>query len=174
LKSNITIEFADTIQYEDKATIDCYLDLILSELNLRFGNWKKLSLLWTALTSSKIKQTKELALLLLIQFQTNKEQFLQKIDWQLLQKLINQPYIIWELKNFAQLFCQKLEDSLHTFHRKYFQFPIHNIECEYSIANIYSYKLEASAASTAQISAVYRSKHNKTQLSKENAANLFE
>jgi hypothetical protein len=67
LKSNITIEFADAIQYGDKATIDYYLDLILSELNLRFGDWKKLPLLWTALASSKIKQAKELALLLLIQ-----------------------------------------------------------------------------------------------------------
>jgi hypothetical protein len=43
LKSNITIEFADTIQYRNKATIDYYLNLILSELNFRFEDWKKTS-----------------------------------------------------------------------------------------------------------------------------------
>jgi hypothetical protein len=50
-------------------------------------------------------------------------------------------------------------------------FSVHNVACEQAIESIYKYKLEAPSALIQRISAVYRSRYNRTQIISNNMIN---
>jgi hypothetical protein len=159
LKENIDTEFSDALEYGNKNSkniITNYLSTVSSELHLRFGDWNKLPLQWAALASSKITKAKQLANDFLNRLKKSREQFLSEIDWHPLEQLLSEQNTIEELKRFAMSPAREFKEFniLYTFHRQYFQFPVHNVECERNIASLYRYKLEASAAATSRVSAM--------------------
>jgi hypothetical protein len=167
LKQNLGL-FEDIIQDDEqkRSTLIEYLCCIESEITFRFGEWKQLPLLWAALASSQITKAKDLASDFFRKLHNNKSTFLQSIEWEPLQLFLNQTAVVHELKSFAFSKRKLLENFplLQAFHEKYFQFPVHNVDCERAIAAIYRYKLEAPSANPLQISAVCRNRYNDTKL----------
>lgn len=137
-----------------------YLQLIKKELQLRFGDWGKIPLIWAALGSTDSSMSKKLAALLL-------ENTLET-DWKPLQEFISQPAVMGELKRFAETSTPfKKCKLLQQFHQSHFMFSTHNVAAERAIGYIYHYTLEAPTAKPHRVSIVCRSRLNRTKIPKD-------
>jgi hypothetical protein len=160
------IEFKDVFQYNnDKSIILNYLTSISTELSQRYQDWSLLPLLWAALASKHTMKAKQLAQELVKLIESDIEGFKRLIQWNPLEKLVEEKQVRIQLKQFS-ISSDKFENYsfLWQFHKQYFLFPIHNVACERAIGGFYRYKQEAAAANLHRVSAVCRGRFNSTQI----------